>query len=93
VGFLRESERVGRVLQRPFRVPACLNVTALLIVFSRSAMGTGGKFVLFSGFPMCIVHECFLQLENAVTHFSLARVGPILYWTGSFLLVRIGLAP
>jgi hypothetical protein len=56
-------------------------------------MGTGGKFVLFSGFPMCIVHECFLQLENAVTHFSLARVGPILYWTGSFLLVRIGLAP
>ena len=43
-------------------MPASLLIIPFLIVFGGGAMGTRRKFVLFGGFPVCVVHRCVLRL-------------------------------
>src|SRR5579862_788286 len=74
--FACESEGVGRVLQRPFRMPARLSVLAFFIVFGGGTMGAGCQFVLFRGLPVCFMHGASLLLENASSSYLRARMEP-----------------
>jgi hypothetical protein len=61
MGFPGKFVSVFRVLQGSLRMPASLFIIPFFIVFGCSAMGAGGKFVLFGGFPVCVVHRHVLR--------------------------------
>jgi hypothetical protein len=56
VGFFGEFVGVIRVLQCSFRMPLSGFVVPFFIVFRGGAMGFRRKFMLLSGFPVCVVH-------------------------------------
>jgi hypothetical protein len=57
MGFLGKLESVNRVLQRPFRMPVCRREISFFIMFGGGTMRLRGKFVLFGGFSVFLVHD------------------------------------
>ena len=56
VGFLCKFVSLIRVLQRSFRMPGRGCVIPFFVMFRRSTVLVGRKFMLLSRFPVCVVH-------------------------------------
>jgi hypothetical protein len=64
MGLLRKAKGVVRKLKRAFRVPFRRFGRAFFVMFRSGAVSVCRQFVLFSSFPVCLMHGKTLLLSG-----------------------------